>query len=69
MKYKIIKKDYIHECGDGCCTEFGYEWYVNGEFVLRGPCEDSGWLAVLHHLGIEVELEGHNQNNEEIWSL
>ena len=69
MKHKITKKDYICECGDGCCTEFGSEWYVNGEFVHRSPCEDSGWMAVLTHLGIEVELTSQNEEGEETWSL
>jgi hypothetical protein len=69
MKHKIVRKDYIHECGDGCCTEFGSEWYVDGGFVHRSPCEDNGWIAVLAHLGIEVELAGQNEEGEDTWSL
>ena len=57
------------ECGDGCCTEFGSEWYVDGEFVHRSPCEDNGWMVVLAHLGIEVELTGQNEEGEDTWSL
>jgi hypothetical protein len=56
MKHKIGIKPYSYECGDGCCTEFGHEYYVNGEFVHRSPCEDSGWLAVLTALGIQAEI-------------
>lgn len=69
MKHKIVQKDYSYECGDGCCSEWGKEWYVDGEFVHRSPCEDNGWLAVLAHLGIEVELIGQNENGEDTWSL
>ena len=69
MKHKIVKKDYYYDCGDGCCTEMGIEWYVNGEFVHRSSCEDNGWLAVLQQLGIEVELTGQDDQGEETWTL
>lgn len=69
MKHKIVKKDYYYDCGDGCCTEMGTEWYVNGEFVHRSPCDDSGWLAVLKQLGLEIELTGQDDQGEETWSL
>jgi len=69
MQHKIIRKEYHWECGDGCCTESGYEWKVDGQQVHRSPCEDSGWLAVLNHLGIDTELVGVDENDEEIWSL
>jgi hypothetical protein len=68
-KHKIGIKEYTYKCGDGCCDEQGKEWYVDGEFVHGSPCEDSGWLAVLKHLGIDTELVGLNEKNEEIWSL
>jgi hypothetical protein len=69
MKHKIVKKDYYYDCGDGCCTEMGTEWYVDGEFVHRSSCEDNGWLAVLQQLGIEVELTGQDDQGEETWTL
>lgn len=69
MKHKIVKKDYYYDCGEGCCTEMGTEWYVDGEFVHRSPCEDNGWLAVLEQLGIEVELIGQDDQGEETWTL
>ena len=56
MKHKIGIKPYSYECGDGCCTEYGHEYYVDGTFVHRSPCEDSGWLAVLTALGIKAEI-------------
>ena len=52
MKHKIGIKSYSYECGDGCCSEYGHEYYVDGKFVHSSPCEDSGWLAVLSALGI-----------------
>ena len=69
MKYKISVKDYSWQCGEGCCDEYGREWYVNDEFVHRGPCDDNGILAVLKHLGIDAEMVGLDENGEEIWSL
>lgn len=70
MTHKITKQWYEEECGDDCCCyESGYEWTVNGEFVHKSPCEDSGWLAVLKHLKIDVELVGHDENGEEVWQL
>jgi hypothetical protein len=68
-KHKIGKKSYECTCGDGCCSESGYEWYVNGELVHASPCEDNGWLAVLKKLGVEVTLVGLNKDREEIWEL
>jgi hypothetical protein len=68
-KHKIGVKEYSHKCGDGCCDEQGKEWYVDGELVHGSPCEDSGWLAVLQKLGIEVELVGLDEEGKETWSL
>ena len=68
-KVKIVKQDYIWECGEKCCSEQGYEWTVDGEYIHRSPCEDNGWLAVLNHLGIEAALEGRGIDGEEIYSL
>jgi len=56
MKHKIAVKPFFYECGDGCCSEYGHEYYVNGEFVHRSSCEHNGWLAVLTALGIQAEI-------------
>ncbi len=72
MKHKISKKYYEYECGDGCCDECGFEWYLDGEFVHRSPCDDNGWLAVLKKLGIDATLVGldkDGEDGEEIWEL
>lgn len=69
MKHKISKKYYDCQCGDGCCDECGYEWYVNGEFVHRSPCDDCGWLAVLQKLEIDATLVGLDKDGEKIWEL
>ena len=69
MKHKITRKEYNWECGDGCCSEHGYDWEVDGKHVHGSPCEDSGWLAVLRHFGIDTELVGVDKDDEEIWSL
>jgi hypothetical protein len=67
--HKIAVKHYSYECGDGCCSEFGYEYYVDGKFVHRSPCEHSGWLAVLAELGIKAEIVDLDDEGEEITSL
>jgi len=69
MKHKIGIKSYSYECGDGCCSEFGNEYYVNGEFVHRSPCDDNGWLAVLSAIGIQAEIVNLNNDDEEICSI
>ena len=69
MKHKIAKKYYEYQCGDRCCDESGYEWYVNGEMVHRSPCEDNGWVEVLRKLGIDAQLVGMDEDGEEIWEL
>ena len=69
MKHKIAVKSYSYECGDGCCSEFGNEYYVDGKFVVRSPCEHSSWLAVLTALGIQAEIVDLDEDDEEICSI
>jgi hypothetical protein len=69
MQHKIQVKNYEYECGEGCCSEWGKEWYVDGEFVHRSPCEDNGWMAVLKKLGIDAKLVGLDEQGEEAWEL
>ena len=68
-RHKIGMKNYEYECGDGCCSEFGTEWYVDGEYVTRSSCDLTSWKAILQHLGIEAEFVGLDENDEEIWGL
>ena len=69
MKHKIGIKPYSYECGDGCCTEFGNEYYVDGEFVHRSPCDDNGWIAVLTTLGIQAEIVNLDEDGEEVCGI
>jgi hypothetical protein len=69
MKHKIAIKPYSWECGDGCCSENGMEWFIDGKNVHESPSYDAGWIAVLNHFGIEAELVGLDENGEEIWSM
>jgi hypothetical protein len=73
-KIKIIQRTYSYECGDGCCTELGTDWFINnGETELHhvhsSPCEDSGWLAVLSALGIDAEIDYLDAEGDEVASL
>ena len=67
--HTISKKRYEYKCEDGCCDLSGFEWKVDGKFVHKSPCEDSGWMAVLNSLGIKTRLSGLNEDNEELWEL
>jgi hypothetical protein len=69
QKHKITVKDYEWECGEGCCTEMGREFYIDGVMVFRGSCEEHGWMTVLEKLGIDAELEGLNERGELVWKL
>lgn len=37
MKVSLI--DYHWECGDGCCTEYGTDLYIDGEKIDSFPDE------------------------------
>lgn len=68
MKHKIEIQPYSYSCGDGCCSEEGWRWFVDGERVHSSPCYDAGWLAILEKLGIDSELSGLDENGETSWS-
>jgi hypothetical protein len=56
-KIKIEMDEWMYNCSDGCCTEYGTTTKVNGE-ELPLINEDAGTIVkmVLEHLGYEVEL-------------
>lgn len=57
MKVKIELDEYMYNCADGCCTEYGTTTKVNGEEMLLNN-QDVGTILemVLKHLGYEVEI-------------
>jgi hypothetical protein len=55
-KIIITKKRYDYECGDGCCSELGNTWYVDGVEVHSSPCEDNALKALLKHLGFDATI-------------
>lgn len=69
MKHKIGIKPYSYQCGDGCCDEFGNEYYLNGKYVHRSPCEDNAWLAILTELGIQAEIVHLDESHEEVCGI
>ena len=66
---KLSKRPYYYECGDGCCTEWGETWYVNGEEVCSGPCEDNRLQQLLDHLGYDARIVNENEDGEEVCEL
>ena len=60
---------YSHECGDGCCSEYGETWFVNEVEAASGPCEHNRMQQLLHHLGFDAEIVGKNEDGKEAWGL
>jgi hypothetical protein len=69
IKVKISKRPYSYECGDGCCTEWGETWYVDGEEIASGPCEDNLLQRILERLGFDAEIVNENEDGDEVCSL
>ena len=66
----IIKKQrYDYTCGDECCSEMGYTWFVNGKEIHSSPCEDNALLAVLGYFGIKAEIDFCDEEGESVASL
>ena len=69
MKIKLSKRPYDYTCGDGCCSEYGETWFVNGEEVASGPCDDNRLQKLLAHLGYEADIVNENEEGEEVCDL
>ncbi len=66
---KLSKRPYYYQCGDGCCTEWGEIWYVNGVEVCSGPCDDNRLQQLLDHLGYDARIVNENEDGEEVCEL
>lgn len=46
MKISLIDWDW--ECGDGCCTEWGVDLYIDGEKIESFPNSDAAleWVLI-----------------------
>ncbi|MDQ0174408.1 hypothetical protein [Bacillus chungangensis] len=57
-KLVLTREDWYHNCGDGCCFDFGADLYINDERVegvdLSDESPEDALEAVLEHLGYEV---------------
>ncbi len=55
---KITLGDYHYSCSDGCCDMYGTNITVDGvKLYADGSTNYSALLAVLEHLGYEVEIQ------------
>jgi hypothetical protein len=63
-KHIIIRKTYDYECGDHCCSEYGWTWYVDGTEVHSSPCEHNALLAILKHFGIDAQIDFCNEDDD-----
>jgi hypothetical protein len=68
-KIKVSKKYYDYNCGDGCCYECGYTWYLDDKEVASSPCEDSNLLKLLQALDFDAEIVFLDENGEETSEL
>jgi hypothetical protein len=65
-KLNIQLDEWMYNCGDGCCTNYGTTVKVNGESMPLNN-QDTGTILqqVLEHLGYEVEIvETYNDDLE-----
>lgn len=64
-KIKIELDEWIWECGDGCCTNYGTTTQVDG-VIMPLDNQDVGTIVtmILEHLGYEVELIETYDNGE-----
>ena len=62
-KIIITRQSYDYTCGDGCCSEYGHTWYVDGEEVHSSPCEHNALIAILGHLGFEATINFCNEED------
>ena len=63
---KIETEDYVWECGDGCCTQYGTYLYIDGKKLEDREFSSSGdaYLYVLQEmLGHEVDYI-YNEDEE-----
>lgn len=68
-KITFTIRPYTYECGDGCCSEFGEDWLIDGAEVATGPCEHNRIQQLFSHLGYDAEIIGLDAHGEEAWSL
>jgi hypothetical protein len=66
MKVKIELNEYMYDCSDGCCTNYGTITKVNGEELDCHNIDTSTIIkGILEKLGYEVEIiETYNQSDE-----
>ena len=65
--HKLTAKHYTYECGDGCCYETGYDYFVDGKKVTDGTdafCDLTVIGDILKHFGINCEVEIQGEDDE-----
>ena len=66
---KLSIRPYSYECGDGCCSEYGETWFVDGVDVAHGPCDDNRIQQLLKHLGFNARIVNENEDGEEVCEI
>lgn len=77
-KLNIELRSWDYTCGDGCCTDYGTEIFLDGELLEHplstkeepmsgqyiGDSVEDSLLAVLYKLGYEVEIKNTYSGDE-----
>ena len=65
VKLIINLRDYAHECGDGCCYNWGTITTINGvELDCHNDDRETILEEILKHLGYEVEIANDWDEND-----
>jgi hypothetical protein len=59
IELNIEVKEWNHTCGDGCCSTWGQDVFINNEKVSTGDYDDIRLILkdVLENLGYKVNIE------------
>jgi hypothetical protein len=65
-KVKITVRPWDWECGDGCFSEHGVIYKVDGVEVSNTPNPEQALNEILTHLGIKNEVCFVDENEEDV---
>jgi hypothetical protein len=63
----LERKAYSYECEETGFICDGLEWSINWNVIHSSSSNDAGWIAVLKHFGINLELIELNENGDQTW--
>lgn len=68
---KIVFRSFVHNCAEGCCTDYGVAVYINGFEVLSHNGEDVDYVVEalmefleVDNVSVEYEYENMDKNQK-----